>query len=319
MKRRYDNYDYDEAYQYELNKEIEKAAKEQFRKENPLVDDFEEQWKEQQEKLEEWEYEKLLKEGRVNCLYRTSTIKCRNIKSGKEFAEVMIYPSFCNRKDMPRTRKKRETKQAQKNLNDKNARRNLIRLANINFGAGDIWATFGWDDEHIPDSKDRAKKDVTNFIKRVNRKRKKQGLENIKYIYVLAIDNYTRPHFHILMSGDGIDRDELEEMWGKCKRPNTRRVKPDENFGLIGLAEYISRNPHGTKRWHSSKNLERVPEPTRSYSKFKKRKVERMAKNYEVLKQNIEKEYMKYRMLDAEVRYNKITAAFYIYARMVRD
>ena len=94
QKRRYDNYDYNEAYQYDLDKEIEKAAKEKFRRENPLLIDFEEQWKEQQAKLEEWEYERLLKEGKVESLYRTSTIKCKNIKSGKEIAEVMIYPSF---------------------------------------------------------------------------------------------------------------------------------------------------------------------------------------------------------------------------------
>lgn len=35
QKRRYDNYDYNEAYQYDLDKEIEKAAKEKFRRENP--------------------------------------------------------------------------------------------------------------------------------------------------------------------------------------------------------------------------------------------------------------------------------------------
>ena len=207
QKRSYDNYDYNEAYQYDLDKEIEKAAKEKFRRENPLLIDFEEQWKEQQAKLEEWEYERLLKEGKVESLYRTSTIKCKNIKSGKEIAEVMIYPSFYNRADMPHTKKKRETKPSQRNLNDKNARRYVIRLANINFGSGDIWATFGWDDRYIPEDIERAKKDVTNFIKRVNRKRKKRGFDNMKYIYVLAVDDYTRPHFHILMSGDGVDRD----------------------------------------------------------------------------------------------------------------
>lgn len=79
QKRSYDNYDYNEAYQYDLDKEIEKAAKEKFRRENPLLIDFEEQWKEQQAKLEEWEYERLLKEGKVESLYRTSTIKCKNI------------------------------------------------------------------------------------------------------------------------------------------------------------------------------------------------------------------------------------------------
>lgn len=160
---------------------------------------------------------------------------------------------------------------------------------------------------------------MTNFIKRVNRKRKKRGFDNMKYIYVLAVDNYTRPHFHILMSGDGVDRDELEAMWGKCKRPNTRRVKPDEDFGITGLATYISQNPHGTKRWCSSKNLKKPPEPTRSYRKFKKRRVEKMAKDHETLKQSLEKEYAGYRFLDAEVKFNTVTAAFYIYARMTRD
>ena len=51
QKRSYDNYDYNEAYQYDLDKEIEKAAKEKFRRENPLLINFEEQWKEQQAKL----------------------------------------------------------------------------------------------------------------------------------------------------------------------------------------------------------------------------------------------------------------------------
>ena len=50
-KRYYDNYDYEEAY------------------------------KEQCKKLEEAEMERWMKEGRVNCLYRTSTYKSTNTES----------------------------------------------------------------------------------------------------------------------------------------------------------------------------------------------------------------------------------------------
>ena len=73
------------------------------------------------------------------------------------------------------------------------------------------------------------------------------GLDNAKYIYILAFDGYKRPHFHILLSGDGMDRDELEELWGKCDRPNTRRIKPDDDFLITGLATYISQN---CRYWH---------------------------------------------------------------------
>lgn len=288
MGKTYDNYDYEEAYQKQIDT------------------------------LEEWELERLMQTGKVNCLYRTTTIKSRNEKSGAEMLESMVYPSFSNREDVPKTAKKRETGQAQKNLNDKNARRYLIRLANINFSKGDIWATFGWDDDNMPEDEERAEKDIKNFIARINYRRRKAGLENAKYIYIPAIDGYARPHFHILISGDGMDRDELEDLWTKCERKNTRRVKPDDDFLITGIATYITQNPHGTKRWRSSKNLKKPDAPTRSYRKFSRKKVNGMVRDFEELKAQMEKAYPGFKFLDAEVKYNDKVAAFYIYARMIK-
>jgi hypothetical protein len=280
--------------------------------------DYEEAYNEQCQKLAEAELERMLKEKRVGCMYRTTTITSRNIKSETTLLESMVYPSFSNKAEMPKTKRKRETSPSQSNLNDKNARRYLIRLANINFGKGDIWATFGWNNDCIPGSTEEAKKDVVNFIRRINRRRKKIGLDNAKYIYIIAVDKYTRPHFHILLSGDGMDRDEIETLWGKCDRPNTRRITPDDDFLITGLATYITQNPHGTKRWCPSKNLKKPDEPKRSYSKFSRRKVESMVRNNDALRAEMEKAYEGYKFLDAEVKYNGVNAAFYIYCRMVK-
>ena len=64
----------------------------------------------------------------------------------------------------------------------------------------------------MPGDAKAAIKDIRNFITRINYRRKKNGLKNIKYIYILAFDGKVRPHFHILMTGEGVDRDELEDM-----------------------------------------------------------------------------------------------------------
>lgn len=271
------------------------------------------------EKLQEWEMERLLKEGKVKCLYRTTTTKSTNIQSGKTLLEAQVYPSFFNREDVPKTKKKRDSRPSQTNLNDKNSRRYLTRLICINFGKGDLWCTFGWNDSCLPEDEERARKDIQNFIKRINRRMKRVGRPNIKYVYVLAFDGYARPHFHIVMTGKGINRDELEELWGKCDRPNTRRIKPDDDFLLTGLATYISRNPHGKKRWCPSKNLVKPQKVTKSYSKFKKGTVNKMAKDHNTMKIQMEKAYPGYRFLDAEVMHNGVNGAFYVYARMIRD
>ena len=79
MGKQYDNYDYEEAY------------------------------KEQCEKLEEEELERLVREKKVRCLYRTTTIKSTNEKSGTTILESQVYPSFASKEDMPVTEKKRES------------------------------------------------------------------------------------------------------------------------------------------------------------------------------------------------------------------
>ena len=43
-----------------------------------------------------------------------------------------------------------------------------------------------------------------------------------------------------------------------------------------------------------------------------------MAFDYGVLKEEMEKAYPGYTFLDAEAKHNKVNAAFYIYARMVK-
>lgn len=280
--------------------------------------DYEEAFKEQIEKLEEWELERLLKEEKVDCLYRTATTKLKNKKTGKAYIESKIYPSYNRRKDMPRTGRKRESKPSQKNLNDKNAKRYLINLININFGDGDYWCTFGWNDDQIPKDWDRAQKDVRNFIERIKYRQGKRSREKIRYVYILAFDGYERPHFHLVIS-TVLSRDELEDTWGKCDRPNTRRIKPDDKDMLIGMATYITQNPRKTKRWCASKNLDKPGKPTHSYRKFSKRTAERMVKDYEVMREELEKAYPGYKLQEVEAKYNGINAAFYIYARMVRD
>ena len=296
QKRSYDNYDYNEAYQYDLDKEIEKAAKEKFRQENPLLIDFEEQWKEQQAKLEEWEYERLLKEGKVESLYRTSTIKCKNIKSGKEIAEVMIYPSFYNRADMPHTKKKRETKPSQKNLNDKNARRYFTQTANLNFGSDPeaLHVTATYSGKYLPDTVEQAEQEATNFLRRVQYRRKKEGLPPLKYMIVTAYttkrnsETPVRIHHHIIMNG-GLDRDVVEDLWRKRRRKgqkkgdkigfcNADRLQADEN-GIAALCTYLVKQGCGKKRWNSSHNLER-PYSRTNDGKYNRRQIEKWAKEH---------------------------------------
>lgn len=282
--------------------------------------DFEEAYQQQIEKLEEAEAQRYARKNKGKA-YQTKTTR-----AGRQL-EVDIYPAYGSRKDMPRTKRGNGSRPAQKNLNDRKARRYLNNLIDANFGKDDLWCTFTYDDEHLPEDIEDAQRIFRNFIRRVNRVRKKEGKNNVRYICVTEYRDEegkeVRCHHHVIMEGD-CDRDQLETLWKHGRRNQTRRISPDPDTNMAGIANYITKtakDPNrrkGAKRWSSSKNLKK-PIVTRSMSKFSRRAVTRMACDEVCLKEKLCRAYPKYRLIDAEVRTNPVNGGFYIYARMVRD
>ena len=98
--------------------------------------------------MEEDNMERMLKEGRVRSLYAT-----KEIRAGEQM-DVEIYPEFrrSEREQIPDEAKKARQRKAQRNLNEKNSRKECERTINANFGNDDIWGTLTYTDDNMPRS-----------------------------------------------------------------------------------------------------------------------------------------------------------------------
>lgn len=236
-----------------------------------------------------------------------------------EFLEVEIYPITPQERSKSRKRKIKESRKEQKNLNDKNAKKKLRRLINHNFTPNDLVVHLTYTEKTIPKTEEDAKKDVQNFLRRVKRKRQKLGLQEMKYIAVLEFvqpdpenkdkRKKVRMHHHIIMSG--MDRDEVEKLWekGRC---NADRLQPDEK-GFESLANYISKDPKGSKRYSRSKNLEE-PEIQINDWRWTRRKVEKLRQFQDY--SEIEKIYKGFTATEMKIQVNEINAGTYIEIKM---
>ena len=244
-----------------------------------------------------------------------------------------IYPQFFRREDIPAEGlPKKNNKEAQRCLNDKNARKKVERLINANFGNDDLWCTFTYDDAHAPEDGDidAAIKNVQRFIGRLNYHRRKRGLPNVKYIYVTEYDPHAKIRWHHHMVMDGLlDRDTVERLWKNGSRNQIRRLEKDES-GLSGMANYIVKNKNRIpyeKRWNSSKGLKKPEEkvvhnkqPKKGVGSYKKIQsyVDKMVKQRDSIQEQMEGWYPDYIFTNANVYYNDFNARFYIHARLRR-
>ena len=124
--------------------------------------DYEAAYNKAMEDMHEWFIENLFQH-RKKVIYAL-----KEITTGDQF-EIEIYPQFRSMDEVPpegRTIKKDNNK-AQKNLNDKNARKYVERLINENFSDRDIWMTLTYDGEHLPPDGDvdAAIKNVQKYIR----------------------------------------------------------------------------------------------------------------------------------------------------------
>ncbi len=241
--------------------------------------------------------------------------RVKTIKSGP-MIEYECYPVW-NTSKSKRLPKTNPSKKAQHALNNKNIIKHVIRIINNNFKKGDTWATFTFDNKHLPITYEEAKKIVTNYIRRLKRALKKSGQDNLKYIYVIEFDNLpskkkVRMNVHMVLNTS--DRDLVENKWTAGARTHTRRMQPDES-GFEGMARYIMKDPKGKKKYTPSRNLKK-PRVTVSDSKMTKKKANNIAINQNMAKEVFEKFNPKYRFVAADVRISEFVSGAYIYAKL---
>lgn len=232
-------------------------------------------------------------------------------------------------------------RRAQERLNEKNARKKLVRLINANFGAGDLILTLEYPRGGQPKDEAQAMKDMQNYLRRVKTLRDRRDLEPMKYVYVIEETHSrqygTRYHHHVIMSG-GITREEAEAKWrqkheGYC---SCRSAQPDEKH-LTGFACYLVRgkkertpeadgkNPQERamrRRWNSSKNLTDPDEgATTADKKISVRKAGRIAEtmdNFERAKEIFERLYPDCTLLEIAAKRSRWTTGVYITAELRR-
>ena len=271
-------------------------------------------------------------------MLRTKGLKYRaKVTRSGNMLEVELYPVnpvWVDKQGEKRAKGVEPTREAQRNLNCANTRKHISRLVHANFTRNDIWVTFNYGHEHMPADLAEATKHIKNYFKRLRRYLKKHGLPALKYIYVTErVENEktgkVHTHHHIVMNV--ADRDVVESLWTLGGRTQARRLQPDVDGGLEGLARYIAKpetkegNRKGAKTYACSLNLKK-PEVRRSdyrlpgtNYRLSKKRVAEMATDENKAIAVLEENYKGYRLADKPVaRFSDYTAGAYVYARLVR-
>lgn len=219
----------------------------------------------------------------------------------------------------------RPSRAAQVRLNQRRAQEHIVRVANCNFGDGDLLLTATFRPDEGPEGDEAAQRIVSNFVDKLRRNWRKKGRE-LKYIYTVewteSPQNGRRYHLHILLNAAGFDRDWVESLWtrGAC---NTRRHQYQEaNMG--GFAAYLrvykdDQKKLGRKAYVCSRGL-RQPRETRADHKFSVARMERIARSLEADGRFLaEKAYPRYRCIeDVRCARSEFLPGCYMRARLRR-
>lgn len=237
-----------------------------------------------------------------------------------------------------RGKRHKVTEPKQKDLNDKNARRYLVQLGNGNFGIGDLHVSLTYSNKYLPASTELAEREVSNYLRRIAYRRKKLGLEPLKYILVTEFayskdgTEIRRLHHHIIMNG-GLKRDDVELMWTKKRinwnkindpgyresieqvgYANADRIQVNEN-GIEALCKYLTKEPYGKKRWSSSRNLVRPVEHPPADWKYSRKQIENIAKSNDLGMEFFKKKFPNYNITSIVPEFYEETG-WHIYLKM---
>lgn len=201
----------------------------------------------------------------------------RRIRSGKV---LEIFRYFSLRRpgaNIPRGRNQQKSTAAQLVRNYVNAKKNLTRLVNANFGPGDLYITLTYRNPQPTPA--QAKKDLAKYLRRVREWGRKNGAA-IKWVAVTEYREGNRVHHHLILSG--ITGDAARMLWQTEPDPRHRgKRRPwkghgrapndtlDYSYDYEFLSKYLGKEDKpGEHRWTASRNLARpIVEPPREITR----------------------------------------------------
>ena len=256
----------------------------------------------------------------MNCLKRFTREK--KIYCGKNYREVDLFVYNSNqavRSKQGRSKRVKETAPAQKNLNNKKARRYFEQLVWTNTDKTWLSLTLTYEPAYFPGTLDRADKMVENYLNRLRRLYRKHGKE-LKYILVTTNTSGkdeapARIHHHILVSG-GVDRNAVEDMWHtKGNKIGTINADRLDMNAVTNLCEYLAKQQKrgaGKKRWTSSKNLKK-PSSQSFDGELSLAKLERLANMPEDcrdIQRFFERSNRGFKVVEVKKTYNEVTSTW---------
>lgn len=151
--------------------------------------------------------------------------------------------------------------------NEKSSTRQLARVINCNFDAGDMFCTLAYDGNHYSSSFDyeQAKAKLKKFREKLRKAYVKQTGKKLKAIWVTA--NWSphrnapaRLHHHMILPGDALEL--ARKIWEEFGGPGTFKMEGLDSRGdHTDMAAYMMENVHdlpaGENKWSCCRGMDR--------------------------------------------------------------
>ena len=175
----------------------------------------------------------------------------------------MIYPKPSRQDKKTRSPRARISSKAQEKLNLKRSFEQLEELIYLNFPEGFWWVTLTYDDEHLPESREKANYLCNNrYLGKLRRQWRRKGAElrRITATQQVQTDGSLRLHHHLILSRcDKDDFDAIVSLWG-MGHVKAEWLTADDQY--TDKALYMTHEPRdhgkpkkGEKTWSASRNL----------------------------------------------------------------
>ena len=219
------------------------------------------------------------------------------------------------------------SRETQEKVNLMRRKRYVTRLVNLNFDSKSVMLELDYENGNYPDDMKDAKRQMTNYIRRIKRLYQKAGKE-LKYIYCTERGEETgRVHHHMIVSG-GVEKDALLRAWKNSKRNYAAYLEYTEN-GYTDLACYYAKKEEREsyeKTFVTSQNLERpkpIPEDDRQARALSRVFTKKNCRDFyenNLTRQEMQNLFPGYKLCDGwSCVYNPYDHSYYMHMRLLKS